>query len=120
MVNFLGMGALGLASENVTMIIGQPWTALWLIFWVITNVSTSFYAEELSPGFYRWGFAWPLHSVVEASRTLIFDLKNRLGLDFGILLAWVAVNTFFFPFCCWFMKYKSEKAKKAEQAKKEK
>ena len=55
MVNFTGMGALGLACENVAMVIGQPWTALWLIFWVITNVSTSFYALELSPGFYHWG-----------------------------------------------------------------
>ena len=55
MVNFIGMAALGLACENVAMVIGQPWTAMWLIFWVITNVSTSFYAEELSPGFYHWG-----------------------------------------------------------------
>lgn len=30
MLNFVGMYALGLASENVTMIVGQPWTALWL------------------------------------------------------------------------------------------
>ncbi|OAL24533.1 hypothetical protein AYO22_05322 [Fonsecaea multimorphosa] len=28
MLNWVGMYALGLASENVTMIIGQPWTAL--------------------------------------------------------------------------------------------
>jgi len=30
-------------------------------------------------------------------------LHSRIGLDFGILLAWGAVNTLFFPFCCWFM-----------------
>jgi hypothetical protein len=42
-----GMIALGLACENVAMIVGQPWTGLWLIFWVITNVSTSFYDIEL-------------------------------------------------------------------------
>jgi hypothetical protein len=40
MLNFVGMCALGLACENVAMVVGQPWTALWLIFWVITNVST--------------------------------------------------------------------------------
>ena len=61
MINFVGMIALGLACENVAMIIGQPWTAMWLIFWVITNVSTAFYAIELSPRFYYWGYAWPLH-----------------------------------------------------------
>ena len=42
-----GMIALGLACENVAMIVGQPWTGLWLIFWVITNVSTAFYDIEL-------------------------------------------------------------------------
>jgi len=62
MVNWVGMAALGLACENVAMVIGQPWTAMWLIFWVIANVSTSFYAEELSPAFYNWGVCFPFSS----------------------------------------------------------
>ncbi|KAL9597319.1 MAG: hypothetical protein Q9219_005243 [cf. Caloplaca sp. 3 TL-2023] len=62
MINYVGMIALGLACENVAMIVGQPWTAMWLIFWVITNVSTSFYSLDLTPKFYYWGYAWPLHN----------------------------------------------------------
>lgn len=62
MINFVGMIALGLACENVAMTVGQPWLALWLIFWVISNVSTSFYPIELAPRFYCWGYAWPLHN----------------------------------------------------------
>lgn len=62
MINFFGMCALGMACENVAMIIGQPWTAMWLIFWVISNVSTSFYALDITPKFYYWGYAWPLHN----------------------------------------------------------
>lgn len=116
-LNFVGMNALGLACENVAMIIGQPWTAFWLIFWVITNVSTSFYAIPTSPAFFKWGYAWPLHSIVEASRTIIFDTKNRLGLDFGILLAWCAINTTLFPFCCMFMRWKTERGKAKEAGK---
>lgn len=61
MLNFCGMIALGLACENIAMLVGQPWMGLWLIFWVITNVSTSFYDIDTEPGFYRWGYAWPLH-----------------------------------------------------------
>jgi len=106
-LNFIGMIALGLACENVAMIVGQPWTGLWLIFWVITNVSTSFYDIDLEPRFYYWGYAWPLHSIVEASRHILFGLHNRLGLDFGILFAWGAVNTAIFPIACRFMKYKN-------------
>lgn len=62
MLNWVGMTALGLACENVAMVVGQPWTGLWLIFWVITNVSTSFYEIALEPHFYYWGYAWPLHN----------------------------------------------------------
>ena len=68
MVNFIGMGALGLACENVAMVIGQPWTAMWLIFWVITNVSTSFYAIELSPHFYYWGVCGLRRIILERGR----------------------------------------------------
>lgn len=62
MINFIGMAALGLACENVAMAVGQPWTAIWLIFWIITNVATGFYSLDTSPGFYAWGYAWPLHN----------------------------------------------------------
>lgn len=106
-LNFLGMCALGLACENVAMFVGQPWTGLWLIFWVITNVSTSFYDIDLEPAFYGWGYAWPLHYVVEGSRYLLFDLHSRLGLDYGVLIAWAVINTSIFPIACRFMKYKN-------------
>ena len=114
MVNFVGMIALGLACENVAMVIGQPWTAMWLIFWVISNVSTSFYAIETSPHFFYWGYAWPLHQIVEASRTVIFDTHSRLGLNFGILFVWCGVNSILFPACCWFQRRTMQKEKKKE------
>ncbi|KAG2164500.1 hypothetical protein D6C86_07485 [Aureobasidium pullulans] len=106
MLNFVGMCALGLASENVAMVVGQPWTGLWLIFWVITNVTTSFYDIDIEPAFFRWGYAWPLHNVVEGSRQILFGLHSRIGLNFGILFAWAAVNSAVFPLACWFLMYK--------------
>jgi len=108
MLNFFGMIALGLACENMAMIVGQPWMGLFLIFWVITNVSTSFYNIEKAPAFYRWGYAWPLHSIVEGSRSILFGLHSRLGVDFSILVAWGAVDTLLFPFACYFMKWKQK------------
>jgi len=147
MLNFIGMGALGLACENVAMIVGQPWAALWLIFWVISNgtgfpftvsphspscrtrsklmsnpkiVSTSFYNIDLAPRFYHWGYAWPLHNIVEAARTILFDTHSRVPQNFGILLGWIVVNVMFFPFCCYFMRWKSKKSAQKEKEKKEK
>ena len=73
MVNYFGMIALGMACENVSMVVGQPWTAFWLIFWVISNVSTSFYEIALEPKFYSWGYAWPLRN----SRCILRTLKPQ-------------------------------------------
>ena len=114
MINFIGMSALGLACENVAMLIGQPWTAMWLIFWVISNVATSFYTIDLAPKFYYWGYAWPLHQVVEASRSTLFDLHSRIGLNLGVLFVWVAVNSMLFPLCCYFARWKQQKEKKKQ------
>ncbi|KAL7623749.1 hypothetical protein AAE478_005302 [Parahypoxylon ruwenzoriense] len=115
MVNFIGMNALGIACENVAMIIGQPWTAAWLIFWVITNVATSFYSLDLAPGFFKWGYAWPLHHVVQASRQILFDLHSEIGLNVGVLFAWAAVNVSLFPLCCYFMRWKQERGQRQAQ-----
>lgn len=61
MLNWVGMAALGFPCENMAMVMGFPWSSFFLIFWVIANVATAFNAVELAPGFYRWGYAWPLH-----------------------------------------------------------
>lgn len=106
MLNFFGMTALGLACENMAMIVGQPWMGLFLILWVITNVSTSFYDVEISPAFYRWGYAWPLHSIVQGSRSILFGLHSNIGANFGILIGWGAVDTLLFPFACYLMRWK--------------
>jgi hypothetical protein len=118
MGNWVGMTAFGLASENMAMLLGTPWTAIWLIFWVISNVATGFYALELAPAFYRWGYAWPMHNIVELTRSVLFDLHPRVGLNFGVLFAWCAIDTLLFPLCCYYMRWNSLRVKK-NAAKKE-
>lgn len=81
MINFVGMIALGLACENVAMTVGQPWVALWLIFWVISNVSTSFYPIELAPRFYCWGYAWPLHNGSSIPHLTILFLASTFSVS---------------------------------------
>lgn len=112
MGNWIGMIAFGLASENMAMLLGTPWTALWLIFWVISNVATGFYALPLAPGFYRWGYAFPMHNIVELTRSTLFDLHPRAGLNFGILFAWVAVDSMLFPLCCYYMRWNTARVKR--------
>lgn len=71
MLNFVGMAALGLPCENMAMVLGMPYASLWLIFWVITNVATSFYTLELASDFYNWGRAWPLYRSMLTLRPLL-------------------------------------------------
>lgn len=125
MLNWVGMAALGFPCENMAMILGFPWSSLFLIFWVIANVATAFYAVELAPGFYRWGYAWPLHRseysilvgldvgavltcavVVEALRTILFGTHSRIGLDFAVLFIWIGVSLVLYPFATWIMRWK--------------
>ncbi|OCK85004.1 hypothetical protein K432DRAFT_413608 [Lepidopterella palustris CBS 459.81] len=112
MINWVAMTAFQLACENMAMLLGTPWTALWLIFWVVSNVTTGFYSLPLSSVFYRWGYAWPMHSVVEATRSSLFDLHPRIGLNFGILFVWCAIDTTLFPFTCFYMHWRTIREKK--------
>ncbi|RHZ69239.1 hypothetical protein CDV55_100651 [Aspergillus turcosus] len=109
MLNWVGMAALGLPCENMGMILGSPNSALFLIFWVITNVATGFYSLDLAPGFFAWGEAWPLRRIVQALRTILFGTHSRIGLDFGILFAWIAVSIVLYPFAAFIMRWKMKR-----------
>jgi hypothetical protein len=55
MLTWISMLALGLPLENVQNAFGQPWTSIFLIFWVISNVVTGFFPNEVLSNFYKWG-----------------------------------------------------------------
>lgn len=52
MVNFVGILALGFPCENMSMIIGAPYSALFLILWIILNVDAGLQPLDLAPTFY--------------------------------------------------------------------
>ncbi|EKD18576.1 uncharacterized protein L3040_007404 [Drepanopeziza brunnea f. sp. 'multigermtubi'] len=101
LLSWIAMMAFGLAVENVNNVCGQPWTPVFFVFWVISNVATGFYPTELLSSFYRWGLAWPLRHDLIGAKALIFGTKNVLGLNFGVLLAWVGVSIALQPLTLW-------------------
>ncbi|CAG7974123.1 unnamed protein product [Penicillium salamii] len=109
MLNWVGMAALGFPCENMAMVLGFPWSSFFLIFWVITNVATAFYSIDLAPAFYKWGYAWPLHRIVEALRTILFGTHSRIGIDFGVLFAWIGVSLALYPFATFVMRWKMKR-----------
>lgn len=47
--------------------------------------------------------------VVDALRTIIFDIHSRIGLDFAILFIWIAISLAFYPFAAFIMRWKMKR-----------
>jgi len=101
MLSWVAMMAFGLAVENVNNVLGPPFTPVFFVFWVISNVATGFFPIELLSNFYLWGLAWPLRHDLIGAKAILFGTKNLLGLNFGVLIAWVAVSLALQPFTIW-------------------
>lgn len=122
MINFMSMWALGGASENmigIIMAVFPPAMGYWLIFWVVTNAATSFAPLELSPGFYQFGKAFPIHNTQQAIRTVLFNTKSHMGVNFAVFTTWIVVNFLFsFVSARFIMYWKGRAARKAAAASK--
>ncbi|WWD21471.1 hypothetical protein CI109_105957 [Kwoniella shandongensis] len=90
--SYLGMAALGLSTEFAITIMGPRFIAFFLIPLIIVNVSVAALPHELQPWIYRYGAAMPFYNCGRIIRTIIFDTKNEIGKNIGILLGWIGVN----------------------------
>lgn len=93
--------AMGFPTENVGNAFGFKVLPFWLLFWVISIACTAFFNIGLERGFYRYGYAWPMRQAADASRIIILNTSGQIGVNIGILLAWVAVSLLLYPFTCW-------------------
>jgi hypothetical protein len=116
MVNSLGMSAVGGANENMSLLLFAyfpPGLGFWLLFWVISNISPAFGPIQLCPDFYRYGYAFPIYNILEATRVVLCDTTKRtLGRNIGVLIAWIAVNSIVFPLALKLNAQKMAKSKK--------
>ncbi|KAI0065677.1 hypothetical protein BV25DRAFT_1582379 [Artomyces pyxidatus] len=92
MMSWFAMGALGLALESAVTLLTTKFVGFFLLLWVVANVSVCFFPPELLPGVFRYAPAMPFYNVQQAVRTIVFDTKNQLGLNFGVQLAWMGVS----------------------------
>ncbi|KAH7925949.1 hypothetical protein BV22DRAFT_399074 [Leucogyrophana mollusca] len=100
MMSWCGMMA-GLALESMLTILTIKFIALFLVLWIITNVSVSFYPIEILPAIFRYGYAMPFYNVSKTARTIIFNTKNQVGLNFGVQIAWIVLSCITLPFFQW-------------------
>ncbi|KAJ7496557.1 hypothetical protein FB451DRAFT_1074570 [Mycena latifolia] len=109
-LNWIGMLACGLALESLATLITIRFIPLFLIFWIISNMSVAGYPLEVLPHFYRFGYAYPFYNISRGARTIVFSTKNNLGTNFGILIAWVVVSCVTLPFFQWLMRRRVQAA----------
>lgn len=97
MLNYVGMLSVGLALESMMTLLTQRFITYFMIIWIISNVSVCFLPIDVLPSLYRYGYAMPFYNVSRGVRTVLFGTKNDLGLNFGILIAWIAVSCVTLP-----------------------
>ncbi|KAJ5451822.1 hypothetical protein N7445_000005 [Penicillium cf. griseofulvum] len=85
-----------------------------VLTWVILNVASTISPFELSPGFFRWGYALPSH---EAYQVLIQiwsgGCNNRLYRALPIMFSWWIIGA---PIAVYAMQYRCKTAVAAQEA----
>lgn len=101
MTTWLLMAALGGANENAASIIGIfgfQNIGFWLTTWIILNISPAFYPLVTNSNFYRYGYMMPIPNAVEIFKVIFLDTsKHAMGRNYGIICAWIGLNTCLFP-----------------------
>ncbi|CCC67277.1 hypothetical protein NCAS_0A07190 [Naumovozyma castellii] len=119
MTTYLVMLALGGANENVLSLIIlfiPEYLPLWLLSWIIMNISPTFNPMVLDNVFYRYGYMMPLHQALDIFKVVFLNVSKRhMGRNYGILVAWIVVNTCLFPLV---MKIVGKTVQKRMEAKK--
>lgn len=115
---YVAMAGLGLAIEFAITLLGPQFIAFFLLPWIIANASIAVMPHELQPTIFRYGAAMPFFNLGRIVRTIIFDTKNEIGKNLGILLAWVAVSFITITLATWLIRRKSVKSHQQEQVEK--
>lgn len=79
MSTWLVMMAVGGANENVLSLViayCPPYLSIWLMTWIILNISASFYPMVLNNEFYRYGYIMPIHNAVDIYK-VIFEFNQK-------------------------------------------
>ncbi|KAF7928545.1 uncharacterized protein EAE98_005601 [Botrytis deweyae] len=116
MLSWISMMAFGLTIENVNNILGMPFTPVFFVFWVISNVTTGFYPTEMLNDFYKWGIVWPLRHDMMGARAIIYGTKNTLRQNFGVLIGWVLISLLLMPGTLW-VQMRKKRAIREEKSK---
>lgn len=116
---YIGMAALGLATEAMVTLLTPRFMAFFLLPLIISNVAVATMPFDLQPWFYQYGHAFPVYNNAQAIRTILFDTKNHLGLNAGVIIGWVVLSMITIPLFTIFMRRRDVRAHEQELQKSE-
>lgn len=79
----------------------------------MVNISVTVLPTELGVWFYKYGLGFPVYNMSQIVRTIIFNTKDHLGRNFGVLFAWVAVSLITLPTIQYIMRRREMAAENA-------
>nr|GAT60486.1 predicted protein [Mycena chlorophos] len=84
--------ASGLAIESMVTILTLKFVPFFLLLWIISNVSITFFPIEVLPALYGYGWVWPMFNVSQAVRAIVFGTKNTIAINVAVLIVWIILS----------------------------
>ncbi|PFH46702.1 hypothetical protein AMATHDRAFT_69276 [Amanita thiersii Skay4041] len=113
-LNWVGMLSVGLALEAMFTLLTARFIAFFMLLWIIANVAVCIFPIEVMPSFYRYGYGSPFYNMSRAIRTILFDTKNKVGMNFGVLIAWTVISCISLPLIQFLMRRREMKQTRHE------
>ncbi|GAA5880617.1 hypothetical protein JCM16303_004284 [Sporobolomyces ruberrimus] len=92
MLNFFTLLALGGAMESMITLVGMKFFPIFLVVWILLNITSSFFPATVMPHWYRYSYAMPFYHSTIACKHIFWGARERLGLNFGVLAGWTGLN----------------------------
>lgn len=112
MATWCGIILFGLALQSVLTIVGPRFIGLFLVLFIISNVSVASTPIELMPSFYQYGYAMPFYNLRAIYLAVLFNVGyrtcslltpgNMILKYIGIVWAWIVSILLTLPFIFWF------------------
>ncbi|KAJ5186477.1 hypothetical protein N7449_011241 [Penicillium cf. viridicatum] len=97
MLIWLGMHLNFLIVDSVTAVLPMKFMPFFILTWILTNVASTLSPFELSPGFYRIGYALPAHQIYQVLVDIwTHGCNPTLYRSLPILFSWWLVGIFAF------------------------
>ncbi|KAF7556387.1 hypothetical protein G7Z17_g1436 [Cylindrodendrum hubeiense] len=81
-----------LMESLIASYIPLQFISLFVVSWVMVNVASSIFPFELSPGWYRWGYALPAHETYEMLVYVWSGCANPMRVALPVMFSWLVLG----------------------------